>query len=317
MRRISILFLAALFGCLVSTLACTRVQTDPRQLVLAKVNGHSIYFSEFAAVLDQLKADQDELSLKNPKIVDQLKTRALNEAVIQVLLKQQAAKYEVTVAKEETDGRLANWKDGYPPGGFDEMLKKLKTTESSLRRRIEDQVLMEKLTAKLFSAEVRVSDEELKRYHGANPKSFARPERAHVFQIVVPSKEEALRLRQEILSTRISFESAARQYSMSPDAEKGGDLGFFARNEKIEAFAHAFDLPVGTLSEPIASRYGVHLLKVTEKQPAKRLSFQEAKEDIAKSLRQTKEVTAYKEWLKKLLKDADIFRNDLLYEKTV
>lgn len=310
MKRFSpLLFL--LFLC-----ACTRSAKDPRLVVITKVNGNALYYSEFLETLNQLKADQDDLSLKNPKVLEQLKTRALNEIILQALLEQQAVKYEVVIAKEEVEGRLSNWKDGYPPGGFEEMLKKYRTTESALKRRIENQMRVEKLTAKLLSAEVRVSDEELKRYFAENGKMFVRPERAHVFQIVVPTKEEALKIRQEVLSGKKSFESAARQYSLSPDAQKGGDLGFFARNEKIAAFDHAFELSVGTLSQPIASRYGVHLLKVTEKQPSKKLQYQDAKEDIAKRLRHSKETAAYKDWLKKLLKDADIYRNDYLFEKT-
>ena len=107
--------------------------------------------------------------------------------------------------------------------------------------------------------------------------------------------------------------AAARKYSQSPDAAKGGDLGFFSRNEKLPAFNEAFNLPVGSVSKPIKSRFGYHLLKVVEKQPSKKLQFEEARDDIAKQLRRTKEVKIYREWVAKLLKDGAIYRNESLF----
>ncbi len=298
-------------GFLVS--GCTQPPPDPSKQVIAKVNGEPVLAREFQFVFNQLKAEQDNISQKNPKLLEQLKTRALNEILILNLLRQEAAKKNLRIAREEVEGRLSNWKDGYPPGGFEEMLRKQSTTEEFLRKRIEDQLLVEKLAESLFSSETLVSDEEIKKHFKLHEREFFTPERAHVLQIVVPTKEEAEKIRQEITSSTITFESAARKYSLSPDAVKGGDLGFFSKNEKIAAFNEAFALSVGTLSKPIQSRYGVHLLKMLEKQPYRRLGFNEAKLEIVKSIKKAKEVKAYKEWVTKLLKDAEIFRNESLF----
>ena len=297
-------------------LSCSRSVIEKKDQTIARVNGEPIALREFMLNFEQLRGEQDEISMKNPKLIEQLKIRALNEAIVMILLRQEAFKKQLKIAKEEVEGRLANWKDGYPPGGFEEMLRNQNTTEDFLKKRIEDQLLIEKLSAELFGRETLVSDEEIKKYHKQHEKEFYRPERVHVFQIVVPTREEAEKIRQEILSGKISFQSAARQYSLSPDATKGGDLGFFARNEKIEAFNEAFSLTVGAISKPIQSRYGVHLLKVVERQLAKKLNFNEAKNDIVKTLRKLKEAQAYKEWITKLLKDGDIYRNESIFNST-
>ena len=115
----------------------------------------------------------------------------------------------------------------------------------------------------------------------------------------------------------MTFESAARKYSLSPDAATGGDLGFFSRNEKISAFNKAFSLKVGDISLPIKSEYGVHLLKVVEKQPGKKLPFNEAKAQVAKALRRKKESAVYQSWITKLLKDGEIYRNESLYAQVI
>jgi len=273
--------------------------------------------AEFLVNFNQLKAQQDEISQKNPKLVSQLKTRALNEVLIVTMLRQEASKKQIRIAKEEVEGRLSNWKDGYPPGGFEEMLRKQNTTEDFLKKRISDQLLVEKITEALFGTETMVNDEEMQSYFKQHQDEFSRPVRIHALQIVVPTLEEAEKVRQEILSGQITFESAARKYSLSPDAAKGGDLGFFSKNEKISAFNKAFSLTVGDISAPIQSPYGIHLLKVVEKQQPKKLAFQEARDDIVKALKKNKEVTVYKEWVTKLLKDGEIYRNEALFSTII
>ncbi len=294
-------------------IGCTGPTGQPGEEVLAKINGEPISTADFLVSFRQLKAQQDEISQKNPKLLAQLKTRALNEVLIIALLRQEAAKKQLRIAKEEVEGRLSNWKDGYPPGGFEEMLRKQNTTEDFLKKRIADQLLVEKLTETLFGMETMVNDEEMQTYYKQHQEEFFRPVRIHALQIVVPTLEEAEKIRQEIVSGQITFESAARKYSLSPDAAKGGDLGFFSKNEKISAFNKAFALTVGDISGPIQSPYGIHLLKVVEKQPPKKLAFNEAKDDIVKALKKLKEVTVYKEWITKLLKDGEIYRNDVLF----
>lgn len=297
-------------------LGCTTQVENQKNIILAKANGDPIYLSDFLTLYQQLKAEQDDISQKNPKIIDGLKTRALNEAIILVLVRQEAAKQQIRIGKERVENRLSDWKDGYPPGGFEELLKKQNTTEAILKQRIEDQLLIEKITETLFANETLIPDEEVKTYFNQHSKEFLQPEKVHVFQIVVPTTGEAEKIRQEILSGKTSFESAARAQSMSPDSSKGGDLGFFAKNEKIDAFNEAFNLQLNTVSKPISSRFGVHLLKVVEKKPAKRLQFNEAKAEIVNKLKKEKQARVYREWVTKILKDGEIQRNETVYQAT-
>lgn len=293
---------------------CQKLWNSPEIQVIATVNQEPVPLEDFLISFEQLKNQQDEISQRNPKIKDHLKVRALNEVVIEYLLKQEAAKNQIQVAKEEIEARLASFREGYPVGGFEEMLRKRNTTKEYLKRRIESLLLIEKLSAQLFASESLVSDEELQKYYQQKPNDFQSPTKVHAFQIVVPTVEEAQKIRNEILSNKTTFESAARQYSLSPDASKGGDLGFFAQDEKIEAFNHAFKLSVGAISEPIRSPYGVHILKVVEKRLSKRLTFLEAKQEIVTKLSRSKEAKAYREWITNLLKEGKINRNETLFE---
>ena len=300
---------------LLSLAGCDRFTVSSGEAIIAKVNGQPIEQSAFVSRFEHLKMGLDETARKNAKVVDAVKIRTMNELIMLSLIRQEAKKNSIAIPREEVEGRLANWKEGYPPGGFEEMLRKQNTTEEFLKNRIEEQVLIEKLTERLFGAETLVSNEEMKKYFDDNKNEFFRRSAVHAYQIVVPTVEEAKKIREEISGNKITFESAARKYSLSPDAATGGDLGFFSMNEKISAFNKAFSLKVGEISQPIKSKYGVHLLKVVEKQPSKKLSFSEAKDDVSKSLKRKKESSAYQEWVTKLLKDGEIYKNESLYAK--
>ena len=98
------------------------------------------------------------------------------------------------------------------------MLHKQNTTEDFIKRRIEDQLMVEKVTASLFSEpETQVSDEEMKNYFRLHENEFIRAERVMLLaKIVVPTREEAEKIKTQVASNEITFESAARKYSLSP-----------------------------------------------------------------------------------------------------
>ena len=72
-------------------------------------------------------------------------------------------------------------------------------------------------------------------------------------------------IRQDILDKKISFNEAAKQYSTCESAEKEGDIGYTMRGMLLKDFEdEAFKLPVYTLSEPVKTEAGWHLIKVTD-----------------------------------------------------
>lgn len=73
-------------------------------------------------------------------------------------------------------------------------------------------------------------------------------------------------IREDILSGRKDFATAATEYSEDQNsATRGGDLGRFDRNRMVAEFTDvAFGLEIGELSEPVHTKFGYHLIEVTE-----------------------------------------------------
>ncbi len=81
--------------------------------------------------------------------------------------------------------------------------------------------------------------------------------------ILVSTEEEALAVREKLLASGDWTTVAAESSIDSGTASKGGDLGWFTRNQMVEEFETvAFSLEIGEISEPVQSDYGYHIIQV-------------------------------------------------------
>ena len=65
------------------------------------------------------------------------------------------------------------------------------------------------------------------------------------------------------------FAKVAKEHSLSPDREQGGDLGFFAKGEMPPEFdAIVFKLAPGRISDLVQSDYGFHIFLVAHRKPS-------------------------------------------------
>jgi len=79
---------------------------------------------------------------------------------------------------------------------------------------------------------------------------------------------KAIEFRQKILDGE-DFQKIAGEYSDDPSASKNrGDLGYFTAFAMVRPFEMAaFTLPAGTVSMPVRTGFGYHIIKVLDKRP--------------------------------------------------
>jgi peptidyl-prolyl cis-trans isomerase D len=133
-----------------------------------------------------------------------------------------------------------------------------------------------------FESQIKVSEEEISQYFELNKNAYSTPKKVRarhiLFKTEPDAKEEKLdEVRNNALKVlkearaRADFAKLAEKYSDDPGSKnKGGDLGFFARDRMIKPFSEAaFAMKLGEISEPVQTPFGWHLIKVEEIQEAK------------------------------------------------
>ncbi|MEW6706862.1 MAG: peptidylprolyl isomerase [Pseudomonadota bacterium] len=96
------------------------------------------------------------------------------------------------------------------------------------------------------------------------------------------------------------FDALARQHSEDGSAPQGGDLGWTGPGSFVPEFEEAMDrLPVGGISDPVVSRFGVHLIQVVDRREVA-VDMKQLREQARNVLREQKFDEVYNEWIRDL-----------------
>ena len=292
---------------------------------LAKVDNLKVTEKELSTYLDFLK-NQNSSSVpeKSDPQYNVLRQNLLDSIIVLKLIQKYGKNNGFVITDKDVDDELAKLKSNYK--SEDEFIKELKTnkiTINFLKGQIKNQLLRDKIFAKV-TENITVSDEEIKKYYDDNKETlFTVPEQIKVSHILIKfAVPEGQQLTDEIknqarakiediqnqLKNGASFEELAKKYSEDTvSGPQGGDIGFISKGQTIPEFENAaFALQVGQVSNIVETSYGFHLIKVTDKKESYIKSFEEVKETIKSYLINTKQMKAWEDFVYKLVKQAKI-----------
>jgi parvulin-like peptidyl-prolyl isomerase len=277
---------------LLATLACG----DGGDPWIAEVDGEKIRLSELQASLEPRSKDDPEAPRRD-LLYEEL-DRLVSERV--VLARAQAL--GLAVSDEEVESRLQAL------FGDQTFL-----ADKEYREKVRRQILLDRTALSELAAKLQISENDILLHFEEHQERFARPERAHVRQLVVQERALARRLLTEARSGA-DFPELAREWSIGPEAEDGGLLPPFARGEMPEAFDRVFELRAGALSDVIESPFGFHVFRLERKIPASEASLEEASAQIRAELQQRRLRELRPSWERELRAQADIRVNEPLLE---
>jgi peptidyl-prolyl cis-trans isomerase D len=140
-------------------------------------------------------------------------------------------------------------------------------------------------------AQMKVSEADLRQYYAQHLPDYRVPDRVKVAHILfrttgkTPAEVAALEKTAANVLNQIhagaNFGDLARKYSDDSTARAGGELGWVAHGQTVASFeTAAFSLNPGEGSGLVKTEYGIHIIKVEDKQLAHSQSFEEVKDSI-------------------------------------
>lgn len=142
--------------------------------------------------------------------------------------------------------------------------------------------------------DITVSEEEAKEYYKANENQFMAGETVHAKHILVDGEDKCQEILEKIIGEETTFEDAAKEFSICPSKEKGGDLGAFGRGQMVKEFEDAaFAAEVGHVVGPVKTQFGYHLIKVEDKKDAETSVYEDVADTIKNIILQQKRNDVY------------------------
>ena len=241
-------------------------------VIAARVADKPIYAAEVTEELDTTLKGRDIHADDRPRLLAEMLGQIVQRRLVLEYLRSQSQ----AAAQQQIDAQVAQMASQLKQHGTSlaTYLAARGITEAALKQQIDW-----RLSWKGY-VERHVNDAVLERFFDAHRRDYDGTQ-VRASQILLPLppgadaaavdavKKQAAELRKQIADGKITFEAAAAQHSAAASKDKGGDLGLLARHGSVpEPVAKAaFALEPGQLSEPVVTRFGVHLVRVTEIKP--------------------------------------------------
>ncbi len=288
---------ALLVGGAASPLLAQRAARDTVDRIVAVVGNTVVLASEIDEELFS-RFPKGEGIPTDPEDLAALRSQILEEMVDLELLYQRALTDTAVKVTEEqvtsaVDEQIRNVRQQYPSdqayrddlrnSGFQTPDEYRRWLTERQRRQLTTNTLLERMRAAGQLKPVVPTDREMRAFFETQRGTQRRPETVSFRQIIVaPQAAEAARRRAVALADSIAgelrrgadFATAARRFSADPGSrDQGGSLGWFRRGVMHPRFeAVAFSLRPGTVSDPVETPFGVHLVQVERAQPAEVLA---------------------------------------------
>jgi len=252
---------------------------------LASVNGFLIskldYLLELAVVTyDNCIICADE----------SIKIDVLDQIIDDTLLLQHASKHKINVNNDEVEesffDTLLDLNSHYD---FAEFMIENGVTEDILKNHVKNKLIIKKFIDEYITKNIDISDETLLDFYLENKKSFEGEDTVRISHILIEqynddSEKKAWDVRNSLNSPK-DFFNKVKECSECPTCCQSGDLGYFIKGELIQELDNiVFDMKINEISKPILSKYGYHIILVTDKKVHKVTPYDEIKEALRKQL---------------------------------
>jgi len=127
-------------------------------------------------------------------------------------------------------------------------------------------------------------------------------------QEIAAAKEKAAKAIADRVKKGEAFDKLAKELSEDPSAkENSGDLDFFTKEQMVPEFSKAaFGMKKDEVSAPVRSKFGYHVIKLTDRKDAETMSLEDAKPQLIAFLQRQKKQSEMEKIFEEIRSKADI-----------
>lgn len=312
--------------------------------IIARVDNAIITRSDFLRSKDQLKDEIRQQDPGNfDKDYAEKEKDVLRDLIDRQLLLEKGKDLGIT-ADTELIKRLDEMRKQMNLDSMEDLEKAAQSQGVSFedfKQNLREQIITQQVIGREVGSHITISKEEEQQFYQAHKADMQQPEQIRLSEILIstqkpvtappapkpgdpappaptaapaPSEAEtvaaaeakAKELREQI-AKGASFEDVAKKSSDGPSAAQGGDLGTFERGKLAKEIEDVtFAMKAGDVTQPIQTKQGWVILKVTEHQQAGVPTLKQIEPKIQDALYYQKLQPALRTYLTKLREDAYI-----------
>jgi peptidyl-prolyl cis-trans isomerase SurA len=230
--------------------------------VVAVVNGKLITLFDLDGRVAEIVQRTQGVSFKpgDPQ-ADEMRRQVLDSMISDILIEKEAARVKVTVSETEIDSQIdeIKKKNNLSQSQLIDELTKEGLTLKQFRDRLRQESMKKRLLGFMVHRKVLVTDDEIRDFYEKNKDSLSATKSVlgpkvsgNIAFIMVATKKQAEDLRARIASGSIGFADAAKQFSIGPGRDQGGDLGDVQVKDLAPPLRDALKaVPAGQVTQPV------------------------------------------------------------------
>lgn len=287
--------------------------------IVARVNDQVISTSDYDHAVQDLEQQAQQHQWTQQQLYEQ-KNNLLRDLIDQQLLLSRGKELDIT-GETELVKQLDEMRKQYHLDSMEDLQKAAEAQGVSwedFKASMRNHIISQEVIRNEVGAHISISPSEIQAYYNAHKQDFEQSEQVRLSEILIPTANpddaaqvaDAKKKADEAeakLKGGTDFAELAKSSSSGTTAAGGGDLGDFHRGQLAKVLEdQTFDLKPGQYTEPIRTKQGYVILKVTEHTPGGIPPLKDVEPQIEDQVGMSKMNPALREYLTKLREDSYI-----------
>jgi len=287
--------------------------------IVARVDDQVIDTSDYQRAMQDLEQQAREQNMSQAEL-DREKKNLLRNLIDQQLLlakgKQLGITGEDQLIQRLDQIRKQNHLDSM--SALQQAVEAQGLSWQDFKQQIRNNIITQEVIRQKVAPTIRISPQEVQQYYDRHKKEFDRPEEVRLSEILIPTPNPddaaqvaAAKKKADAIEAKLKagadFAALAKSSSSGPTAAEGGDLGDFQKGQLAPELEQAtFSLKPGQFTEPIQTKQGWIILKVTHHQDAGIAPLDQVETQIENEIGYQKMQPALRAYLTKLRNESYI-----------